>query len=53
MGTLLGLYEIFEFSKITKNSTDLHDNKKHPQRYFQGGGHTHTHTHKYLFDIQG
>jgi hypothetical protein len=26
MGTLLGLYEIVEFSKITKESTDLHDN---------------------------
>jgi hypothetical protein len=26
MGTLLGLYEIVEFSKITKESTDLHEN---------------------------
>jgi hypothetical protein len=27
MGTLLGLYEIVKLSKITKESTDLHDNK--------------------------
>jgi hypothetical protein len=27
MGTLVGLYEIVEFSKITKESTDLHDTK--------------------------
>ncbi len=49
MGTLLGLYEIVKFSKITKNSTDLHNNKQHPQRYFQGDVHTHTHTHTQIF----
>jgi hypothetical protein len=27
MGTLLVVYEIVEFYKITKNSADLHDNK--------------------------
>ncbi len=53
MGTLLGLYEIVEFSKITKESTDLHDNKYHPQRYLQGDGHTYSLSQKYLVDIQG
>jgi hypothetical protein len=26
-GTLVGLYDIVEFTKITKDSTNLHDNK--------------------------
>ncbi len=45
MGAHLGLYETVEFSKITKESTDLHNNKLHPQRYLQGDGHTYLHTH--------
>jgi hypothetical protein len=38
----VGLYEIVEFTKITKDSTNLHDNKYHPQRYLQGGGQTYS-----------
>ena len=42
MGTLVGLYEIVEFSKLTKESSDLHDTKLHPQRYLQGDGLTYS-----------
>ena len=41
MGTLVGLYEIVEFTKITQDSTNFHNNIYHPQRYLQGDGLTH------------
>jgi hypothetical protein len=53
MGILVELYEIVEFSKITKESTDLHDTKLNPQSYLQGDRHTHSLTDTYLVDIQG
>ncbi len=53
METLVGLYEIVDFFKITKDPTNVHDNKYHPQPYLQDNGHTHTHTHTYIVHIQG
>jgi hypothetical protein len=38
--TLMGLYEKVKFSKKSKESTDFHDNKEHPQHYLQRDGHT-------------
>jgi hypothetical protein len=48
-GTLVGLYEIVKFTKITKDSSNLHDNEEHPQHYLQGDRlkYTHTHIHTY------
>ncbi len=48
-GTLVGLYEIVKFTKISKDSTNLHDNKEHPHHYLQGDRlkYTHTHIHTY------
>ena len=53
MGTLVGLYEIVEFSTISKDSPNWQINKLHPQRYLQGDGHTDLQTHTYLVQIQG
>jgi hypothetical protein len=53
-GIVVGLYEIVEFTKLTKDSTNLQLYKLHPQHYLQGtDGRTDTLTHKYLVNIQG
>jgi hypothetical protein len=45
MGTLMGLFEIAEFSTISKDSPNWHDNTLHPQRYVHGDGRTYRLTH--------
>jgi hypothetical protein len=50
MGALVGLYEIVKFTKITKDSTNLHDNNNTPNVSCMGMD---RHSHTYLVHIQG